>query len=545
MTRAPKRRCAECMKSALPQSTTCARHTAGYIAKPRAAKVAALPPVSWNDDEMAASAARDRAARDETNAHLDRMCASAAYRCWHHMRNVRDFTVRLGEPVEDCRDQQASDEDIAFRIGKHMVYALISLVEWVNDAPAETEEAVLEAEEQIAALTGPAPTPTQKARRKASGQRWAEKHAASAVSPEANRPVAEGPEGAACAEPALWSTTRDGAVVIVQTPSGPHRLEGFDDARAVEVAREMHERDVGAGGVRDPGVITRATTFDNETVLDAIFGKAVEPVAARQFHLAQMDCIEWLRSIGDETIDLAVTDSAYQSLEKHRAIGTTTRLTAEWFPIFGNERQAELLAELYRVLKRNAHCYLYCDQETAHFLWALMFRLNAKGDDVERTERSAREFPFTWWKHLTWMKSKASLDADGEAQASAGMGYHYRAAQECIVFLEKGKRKLNDLGVCDVLAGPRVRGGYPTEKPVSVSRVLIEQSSAPGELVIDPFLGSGSTGDASLITRRRVAGCDVVEKAVAGSRARLLALGGVEVGPPPRPVPPAQRSLFA
>jgi site-specific DNA-methyltransferase (adenine-specific) len=89
------------------------------------------------------------------------------------------------------------------------------------------------------------------------------------------------------------------------------------------------------------------------------------------------------------------------------------------------------------------------------------------------------------------------------------------------LFFEKGKRRLNDLGVPDVLAFDRVHGGYPTEKPVDLLRVLVTQSSIPGELVIDPFTGSCSTGEAARLEGRRFAGCDVKASAVTGALARV------------------------
>ena len=61
---------------------------------------------------------------------------------------------------------------------------------------------------------------------------------------------------------------------------------------------------------------------------------------------------------------------------------------------------------------------------------------------------------FKFWKPLIWDK------------CTIGMGYHYRARYECILFFEKGKRKLNDLGIADIIEVPRIRGGYPAEKPV-------------------------------------------------------------------------------
>ncbi len=255
-----------------------------------------------------------------------------------------------------------------------------------------------------------------------------------------------------------------------------------------------------------------------------------------RFELHLGDCIEWLRGIEDASVDLVVEDPAYQSLEKHRAIGTTTRLTADWFPIFGNERLSALLAETYRVLKKDTHHYIFCDQDTMHVLYALMFRWN--GQEFERTPDSKERFPYVWRKHLVWSKTKN--DSDEPAQ---GMGYSYRYSQECIVYLEKGKRRLNDLSICDVLRAPRVpRGSYPTEKPVSVLRTLIEQSSIPGELVIDPFLGSGSTIDAATQLHRLAAGCDITQRSVDLARVRLQPYQEGRVLTPRRPA--SQGSLF-
>ena len=94
------------------------------------------------------------------------------------------------------------------------------------------------------------------------------------------------------------------------------------------------------------------------------------------------------------------------------------------------------------------------------------------------------------------------------------MGYHYRARYECILFFEKGKRKLNDLGIADILEAPRINGGYPAEKPPEVSEVLIAQSTEPGELVIDPFMGSGSVGVAAVAHGRDFRGNDLCAEAV-------------------------------
>jgi DNA modification methylase len=105
-----------------------------------------------------------------------------------------------------------------------------------------------------------------------------------------------------------------------------------------------------------------------------------------------------------------------------------------------------------------------------------------------------------------------------------GMGYHYRARYECILFFEKGKRKLADLGTADIIEQKRIIGGYPAEKPPEVTEVLVTQSSLPGELVIDPFMGSGSTGVAAARHGRDFLGNDLCAEAVEITRARLAEL---------------------
>ena len=217
--------------------------------------------------------------------------------------------------------------------------------------------------------------------------------------------------------------------------------------------------------------------------------------------LHQGDAVCWLRELPDASVDLIVTDPPYESLEKHRAVGTTTRLkhskasSNDWFAIFPNDRFHELFVELYRVLKKNSHFYLFCDQET-------MFV----------TKPIAESVGFRFWKPLVWDKMKI------------GMGYHYRARYELILFFEKGKRKLNDLSVPDIIQVPRIYRGYPTEKPVEVSEVLIQQSTEPNEIVIDPFMGSGSTALASLKLNRNFIGNDICTEAINVSHERLQSL---------------------
>ncbi|QUM81894.1 site-specific DNA-methyltransferase [Moritella sp. 5] len=206
--------------------------------------------------------------------------------------------------------------------------------------------------------------------------------------------------------------------------------------------------------------------------------------------LHKLDAVDWLKTLPSESIDLVITDPPYESLEKHRKIGTTTRLknsagsSNQWFDIFPNSDFPALVEQIYRVLKNNSHFYLFCDQET-------MFVIKPIAED----------FGFKFWKPIVWDK------------CAIGMGYHYRARYEFILFFEKGKRKLHDLGMPDVLQEKRVWRGYPTEKPVPLIEKLITQSSSVDDLVIDPFFGSGATLIAAANLGRRSEGADIATSA--------------------------------
>jgi site-specific DNA-methyltransferase (adenine-specific) len=216
------------------------------------------------------------------------------------------------------------------------------------------------------------------------------------------------------------------------------------------------------------------------------------------FQLHQQDAVDWLRSLPDASVDLIVTDPPYESLEKHRRIGTTTRLKNSkassnvWFQIFPNDRFEELFIECYRILKNHRHFYLFCDAETMFVVKPI-----------------AELAGFRFWKPIIWDKQKI------------GMGYHYRSRYEMILFFEKGKRKLNDLSIADVIQYPRIFRGYPTEKPVPVSEILIRQSTQPGECIVDPFMGSGSVGLAALQQNRDFLGNDICAEAVGISQTRM------------------------
>lgn len=210
------------------------------------------------------------------------------------------------------------------------------------------------------------------------------------------------------------------------------------------------------------------------------------------------DAVDLVRSLPDESVDLIVTDPAYESLEKWRAVGTTTRLkkskssSNEWFQTFPNIRYYDLFKEFYRVLKPGSFLYMFCDEETRDLVCTGYSPQTDKyitiHDGFSKLGSPLLSAKFKYWKSLVWDK------------VFKGMGYHFPAQHEFIIMAEKVKgskhRRLNENLSGDVLRVTRLKGKdfYPTEKPSLLIHILVSDSSNEWDTVLDPFCGSGVVG---------------------------------------------------
>ncbi|MBC8585250.1 DNA-methyltransferase [Youxingia wuxianensis] len=62
---------------------------------------------------------------------------------------------------------------------------------------------------------------------------------------------------------------------------------------------------------------------------------------------------------------------------------------------------------------------------------------------------------------------------------------------------------------------------HPAQKPVKLLKHLVAIASQPGDLVFDPFMGTGSTGEAALSLGRRFAGCEIDKRYFCAAESRL------------------------
>jgi DNA modification methylase len=199
------------------------------------------------------------------------------------------------------------------------------------------------------------------------------------------------------------------------------------------------------------------------------------------------DCCLVLRQFPENAIDLVLTDPPY--LINYRSRDGRT--------IAGDISDAWLLpafAEAYRVLKSGGFCISF-------YGWS-------KADSYLR---AWREVGFRPVGHLVWVKSYAS--------ASAFLQYRHEQAY----LLAKGQVERPVSPISDVqewnYTGNRL---HPTQKPVLAFLRLVRAFSLPGDIVLDPFCGSGSVLLAAKLLGRRYLGIELREDYYEIARQRLM-----------------------
>ena len=220
--------------------------------------------------------------------------------------------------------------------------------------------------------------------------------------------------------------------------------------------------------------------------------------------LRQGDCLELMKDIPDRSIDLIVTDPPYRVTSRGSAGnsgGMLQKKINKQGKVFSfNDISCKQYApEFYRILKDGTHCYVMCNHTN------LIEMLNV-----------FTNVGFKFVKCLIWNKGNKI------------MGQFYMNQFEYIMFFRKGKaKKINNCGTSDILEVPnkktKINGKniHDTEKPIDLMKILIENSSKENEIVLDPFMGIGSTGVACINTNRNFIGIELDEKYFETAKERI------------------------
>ena len=199
-------------------------------------------------------------------------------------------------------------------------------------------------------------------------------------------------------------------------------------------------------------------------------------------YIKNCDCLEGMKELPDNSIDLVCTDPFYGSSGRDGSVHlmqdniTGNRMSSDAFIWFVRQYSNQL----FRVSKSDSHCYIFSD-------WR-------KYKDVQIA------FEINGWELralIVWDKGN-------------GMGEFWRSTHEFILFFTKRKpKKLTHGGCMNVLKFKPIRGKkklHSCEKPIALIEYLINASSIKNEIILDCFIGSGTTAVAAQNLGRKYIG---------------------------------------
>jgi DNA modification methylase len=201
-----------------------------------------------------------------------------------------------------------------------------------------------------------------------------------------------------------------------------------------------------------------------------------------------MDCLQGLRQIESGTVSLIVADPPYE-LQQHNGAGAFGRKNREYHQGIDHLQSGvsnEVLEECLRVCK-HPNMYIFCSKDQLPQL--LDFALSHK----------------LKYDLLTWHKTNPVPTCNNK----------YLSDTEYIVFMRNGanlygtyetKRKYF---ITQTNTADKKAFGHPTPKPVPIIKTLIENSTLMGGVVLDPYMGSGTTAIACMQSGRKYIGFEL------------------------------------
>jgi site-specific DNA-methyltransferase (adenine-specific) len=198
------------------------------------------------------------------------------------------------------------------------------------------------------------------------------------------------------------------------------------------------------------------------------------------------DCLEVMKDIPDNSVDAVIADPPYSTFGP----GGRGKLTkGNWFtldmmPLRGWYLLMHMVcSEIKRILKPKHHLYFMADWRSVRMAM----------DAVESSAMYIRNL-------IVWDK------------VHFGVGNDYRYQHELIVLATQGEEgaEVKHHDKANVLSHKKIYNGqHPTEKPVSLIVDFIEMSTNENDTILDPFMGSGTTGVACVQTGRNFIGIEI------------------------------------
>lgn len=232
--------------------------------------------------------------------------------------------------------------------------------------------------------------------------------------------------------------------------------------------------------------------------LDQVASPDREDISHEQkpYQLITGDCITEMAKMPSGSVDAIITDPPY-GMDYQSA--RRTDKSKRFVKIVNDERPfIWWLPEAFRILRNDSALFCFCDWRNSEAF------------------RSAIQLAgFTVKSQAIWDR-----EAHGMGDLKSSLGPQH----DIIWFAAKGRFTFPGKRPTSVFRSMRIAGSnlvHPDEKPVELLEQLITAVTRPGDTVIDPFMGSGSTGVAAVNTGRRVIGIDRDDKYVGIATARL------------------------
>lgn len=262
------------------------------------------------------------------------------------------------------------------------------------------------------------------------------------------------------------------------------------------------------------------------------------------------DCLKLLKAIPDEVVQLVVTSPPYNVGKEYESRQTIDQYL---------EAQKAIIAECVRITRPGGSiCWQVGNHINGHqqiipldFLVDHLFSMHKKSAKIRLRNRiiwhfehglhcslrfSGRHETILWYTKGD--KYTFNLDAVRVPQKYPGK----RAYQGP----NKGEFSGNPLGKNpgDVWVFPNVKNNHiektihPCQFPVELPTRLILALTNPGDLVVDPFIGVGTTAVAAVLCKRAAAGADIIAEyvAIARNRVKQAAKGTLRFRPISKPV---------
>lgn len=221
------------------------------------------------------------------------------------------------------------------------------------------------------------------------------------------------------------------------------------------------------------------------------------------------DCILELKKLQDNSIDCLVTDPPYGTNDKYdksikRGNNHTSFNVLDW----DKEIPTDFLKEVYRVMKDDTWGFIFTDKKEITTLWNIL-----------------EQYGFNPRNTFYWIKTNKAPTPRSNFKSSV---------ETCLVFT-KGRTNIKWRGggnQDNFITLPFVVGkekvNHPTQKPIKLIKHLIELVTDKGDVVLDPFVGSGTTLLASQELSRKSIGIEIDKDYYEIAMSRLSYINGTE-----------------